>query len=162
MSGVRRPSPSASLVKRLAVFVALAASLAAVGAIVPAKASADSYVCGPSGYPYCTWAYSPRRGYSIGIFSQNGPYVFYGGTANYNGDTAKVCINVRLMVSTVIFKQTTYCHPGPTDTSTNTWDSDYVCCSYLYWYHTWAHSWQVFADGSTHNHRYVATGEVLL
>jgi hypothetical protein len=153
-------------VRRAAAISAIAVCLIAAAAVFPARASAvaDERICGPSGYPYCTWAYAPRRGYSIGIFNMGGPYVFYGGIGNYNGITYKVCINIRLIIgSDVIFKQDTFCYApaGGTDTSTNVWDSKYVCCSYLYWYHTWAHSWQVFVDGSTHNHRYVATGQVL-
>jgi len=155
--------------RRALLLVAAVSALVTTAAIFPARASADGVVCGPNGNPYCTWAYTPRR-----QVVDNGvsPYVSYGGLGNYDGFTPQVCITIRLLISDAaggnnqIIGERSYCHVwtgagGLTTTSTNVWDQVYRCCSFLYWYHTWAHSWQVWADGHAHNDRYVASERVL-
>jgi hypothetical protein len=150
----------------------LVACLASVVVALPGRASADGYNCGPSGAPYCTYAYTPKRT-PIPPENHFSPYVDYGGIGNYDGLTQQVCITIRLLISASdgsnnqIIGQKTYCHvwTGPgglTTTSTNVTDSIYRCCSYLYWYHTWVHSWQVWADGHAHNDRYADSQRVLM
>jgi hypothetical protein len=155
--------------RRAVLLVAIVSVLIAAAAAFPGRASADGVTCGPNGYPYCTFAYTPYRFPIEGDWS---PSVYYGGRGNYDGLTPKVCITIRLLISdsaganNQIVGEHSYCHvfDGPgglTTTSLDVWDSVYRCCNYLYWYHTWAHSWQVWADGHAHNDRYAASERVL-
>ena len=157
---------------RLVSFIVLVSSLALVVVARPGRASADGVSCGPNGNPYWTWAYTPFR-QPIPPENNSSPWVSYGGIGNYDGLTQQVCITIRLLISASdgsdnhIIGEKTFCHvwTGPgglTTTSTNVYDSVYRCCSYLYWYHTWVHSWQVWSDGHAHNDRYAASERRLL
>ena len=149
---------------RAVLFVAIVFALSAVAAVLPGTASADGRVC-PNGYPWCTWAYTPYR---FPIEDAWSPDVYYGGIGNYNGYTVQVCITIRLLISDSsggnnrIVGEKKYCHPGPTDTSTNVYGNVRRDDGYIYYYHTWAHSWQVWADGHAHNDRYVASERIRL
>jgi hypothetical protein len=163
--------PVHPMAHRAFLLVAIVSALIAAAAAFPGRASADGTICGPNGYPYCTFAYTPFRA-PLYLESGSSPYVTYGGRGNYDGLTPKVCITVRLLISdsaggnNQVVGDHSYCHVftglgGLTTTSGDVYASVYRCCYALYWYHTWAHSWQVWADGHAHNDRYVASERVL-
>jgi hypothetical protein len=164
-------------IQSLVALGAIAVCLMVAAAVHPARASAvtcgancdtggSGMLCGPNGYPYCTFAYTPWRGF-IPPDGGTSPTVTYGGIGNYDGTTVQVCITVRLILgSSYIAGEKHFCYSGPngtgSTTSTNVYGDVYECCYGLQPFHTWAHSWQVWSDGHAHNDRYVASDTVWL
>jgi hypothetical protein len=152
---------------RAVLLIAIVSALITAAAAFPGTAAADGRVCGPNGYPYCTWAYTPYR---FPIEDAWSPDVYYGGLGNYDGVTRQVCITIRLLISDSsgsnnhIVGEKNFCYAGAngtgTGTSTTVWGNVRRDDGYIYYYHTWAHSWQVWADGHAHNDRYVASERV--
>jgi len=106
-------------------------------------------VCSPT-TQYCTYAYTPLDYYG-------GGNVIGQGLAVYQNEAYKICAKVRLLDgANNILEAKQGC---------NTWDTISPVVSTIIPYyqaagkrlHTWVHSWVVYADGTTHADRYVAS-----
>lgn len=140
------------------LFVVTACAAAAVAATPGTASAADPGVqCGIGGYPNCLWVNAPVR------VSPDVPELAYSGFAEYANVAYQICATLRLVRGDGHIMQ----QLGPicrtwTDRVTGLYASlpGYSFYCNCRRYHTWGHSWVVYADGSTHAERFAASGEV--
>jgi hypothetical protein len=145
---------------RRAVAMALVAACLAVFAATAETASAADVGldCGIGGYPNCLWVNPPVRS------SADHPQLSYSGWVHYTNSAYAICVTLRLVRGDGQIMS----HLGPicrywTNEVTGLYaqiDGWPFYCNCRR-YHTWGHSWVVYADGTTHAERFAASGDIL-